>query len=83
MKVMWSVDEWNNMYVRGDGGHRYRGDGGRWGPRVVRSLLDPPHSPDTAPSGHHHTMRWAVQRIGKASQRHLALGLGHPSPEQR
>ena len=40
MREMWSSFEWNNMYVRGDGGHRDRGVGGRWGSPYRPSLDD-------------------------------------------
>lgn len=70
------------MYVPGRAAADQRGVGGRWGSRMVRSLLRPPHSPDTAPSGPPHTMRWAVQRTGGPSDGHLCIGLGHPSREQ-
>jgi len=82
MKGGWSVVEVNIMYVASRAAVDQRGVGGRWGPRVVRSLLRPPRSPDTAPSGPPHPMRWAVQRIGHAVQRHLCIGLSHPSREQ-
>lgn len=82
MSEIWSVDEGNIMYVPGRAAADQRGVGGRWGSRVVRSLLRPPHSPDTAPSGPPHTMRWAVQRIGRPSEGHPCIGLGHPTREQ-
>lgn len=58
MKGDWSTFEWNIMYVHGLAAVDQRGVGGRWGSRVVRSLLHPPHSPDAAPSDPPHPMRW-------------------------
>ena len=63
MKGVWSMVELIIMYVAGRAAVDQRGVGGRWGSRVVRSLLHPPHSPDAAPSGPPHPMRWAVRSM--------------------
>jgi len=76
---VWSMVEGNIMYVASRAAVDQRGVGGRWGPQAIHSLLDPPHRPDTAPSGPPHPMRWAAQRIGHTVQRHLGPDLGHPS----
>ena len=37
MKGVWSVVEWNSMYVAGRAAVDQRGVGGRWGSQVTRS----------------------------------------------
>jgi hypothetical protein len=55
----WSAFEWNIMYVSGRAAVDQRGVGGRWGSRVVRSLLRPPHTARcTTHPAHRTALQW-------------------------
>ena len=63
MKGGWSVVEWNIMYVPGRAAVDQRRVGGRWGSRMVRSLLHPPHSPALHRLTHHTPCDMAVRSM--------------------